>query len=146
MGDDQLTLTLPPLAASVRRSRHFVADTLAGWQVDPGLVDVAALLTSEVVTNALLHARTPFTVTVDRTDAAVTVGVADGSPVQPRHHRPSAEVGTTGRGLSLLDELASDWSVDAGPTGKTVTFRLDLPSRLAPSGAGSHGTGGGGSW
>lgn len=96
--------------------------TLRGWGL-VDLVDAAVLLTSEVVTNAVLHARTAVTLTIEREDDAVRVGVSDRSPVTPamRNH---SETATTGRGLHLIENLASSWSVEGDANGKTVWFRL----------------------
>jgi hypothetical protein len=119
-----LSLTLPPTARSARRGRRFIVQVLTDWQCD-GLVDAAALLASEVITNAVLHARTALTVTIQRVEAdAVHVEVSDGSPYLPRR-RPADEDATTGRGVRLLDALASSWSVRTTATGKTVAFTLD---------------------
>jgi anti-sigma regulatory factor (Ser/Thr protein kinase) len=126
---DTAQIQLPPTARSVPAARRHVLATLDEWHLE-ALRDVAALLTSEIVTNAVLHARTDVTVTVEREDDAVRVSVADGSPVAPalRHHSDTA---TTGRGLRLIQNLADAWSVDADADGKTVWFRLST----APGGA-----------
>ena len=113
---------LPATARSVPEARRLVAGALQEWGCD-NLVDTARLLTSELVTNAVLHARTEVTVTVENLGHGVRVSVGDESPVPPalRHHSATA---TTGRGLRLLDQLARDWSVDDTDSGKTVWFTL----------------------
>jgi anti-sigma regulatory factor (Ser/Thr protein kinase) len=118
------TLALPPTARSAKEGRRFVVQVLTDWDC-AGLIDAAALLASEVITNAVLHARTPLTVTVERTDMdAVQVKVTDGSPHLPRRGKSTADA-TTGRGVGLLDDLASSWSVRPTAAGKTVAFTLD---------------------
>jgi anti-sigma regulatory factor (Ser/Thr protein kinase) len=106
----------------VPEARRFVARTLREWKLDV-IADTAMLLTSELVTNAVLHARTDVTVDVTRTNDGVRVAITDGSPLPPalRHHSMTA---TTGRGIHLLDQLADEWQADATLDGKTVWFTL----------------------
>ena len=87
------------------------------------LTDAAQLLTSEVVTNSLLHARSPIRLTVEQTQAGVRVAVTDGSTVVPAM-RPKSQSATTGRGLQLLTRLADEWNTEIAEGGKTVWFTL----------------------
>ena len=120
------SLELPPAAASVRDARHFVVRQLEEWGLD-GLVETAALLTSELVTNSVLHARTGILGRVDREGEGVAISVSDGSRFNPRRrkHSPTA---TTGRGLDLLERLADSWEVLPSGSGKTVRFVLTAGS------------------
>jgi anti-sigma regulatory factor (Ser/Thr protein kinase) len=113
---------LPATARSVPEARRHVVTTLTQWGYD-GLAETARLLTSELVTNAVLHARTQMTVTVEDSEHGVRISVTDESPVPPslRHHSTTA---TTGRGLRLLAQLAREWSVEDNNGGKTVWFTL----------------------
>ena len=87
----------------------------------------AALLTSELVSNAVLHARTPFEVLVDRSNEHVRVTVVDGSPDPPAVQRPAAdEVG--GRGLVLVSRLSHRWGFEGRQDGKSVWFELRTAS------------------
>jgi anti-sigma regulatory factor (Ser/Thr protein kinase) len=120
----QLTLELPAMARSASEGRHFVVQALERWQLE-SLVDSAALLSTEVITNAVLHARTPLTVSVERIGAGgVQISVSDGSTFVPQRRRAS-EDSTNGRGLDLLDRLSTSWSVTTTELGKTVQFTLD---------------------
>lgn len=119
---EQPSLRLPPTAASVREARHFVVDTLVSWDLE-ALVETAALLTSELVTNSVLHARTDISVSVERTEAGAAVSVSDGSGSSPRRRRHTA-LATTGRGLELLERLAESWTVVPGEGGKAIRFVL----------------------
>jgi anti-sigma regulatory factor (Ser/Thr protein kinase) len=104
-------------------ARGHIRDTLDAWALTP-LCDAALLLTSEVVTNALLHARTQITLFAERLGAdGVRISVADGSPVAPSLRRHSGTA-TTGRGLQLLGQLADAWDTDLTLDGKTVWFTL----------------------
>lgn len=95
---------------------------LAEWDLGT-LTDAAQLLTSEVVTNSLLHARSPIRLTVEQTPAGVRVAVTDGSTVVPAM-RPQSQSATTGRGLQLLSRLADEWDTEIAEGGKTVWFTL----------------------
>jgi anti-sigma regulatory factor (Ser/Thr protein kinase) len=117
-------ITLPPTARSATEGRRFLLDTLVMWGLDT-LIDAAALVTTEVITNAVLHARTPLTLTIRRDgDGGVRIGVKDGSTHPPQRRQPDT-TSTSGRGVDLLDRLATSWSVDMTESGKTVHFRLD---------------------
>jgi len=117
------TVALPPAAASVRDGRRFVTGVLDTWGL-PELVETAALLTSELLTNSVLHARTDILLTLSRHDLGVEIVVRDGSRAAPRRrrHQPDA---TTGRGLELLERLASSWEVSVDDDGKSVRFVVD---------------------
>jgi anti-sigma regulatory factor (Ser/Thr protein kinase) len=122
-------LDLPPTTDSVPVARRFVRARLIHGETD---VDTATLLVSEVVTNAILHARTTVTLTVEVSGEVVRITVRDGSPVQPRIHSFAA-TSATGRGLRLLDRLAKRWGVDADPAtgGKVVWFEVGEPSETS---------------
>lgn len=103
---------------SVRGARAFVQQQLEEWGA-ADLVWAATTLVSELATNVVLHARTPFTVEVELVGPQLTVRVADGSAHNPvrRHYEDDA---ATGRGLVLLDSLASEWGTVGTPDGKVV--------------------------
>ena len=92
------------------------------WELDD-LVEVVALLTSELVTNAVVHARTAFTVRATFDAPELRVEVRDGGPehMEPPTDDPYAE---GGRGLLLVAALADRWGVTGRPDGKTVWFVL----------------------
>lgn len=112
---------LPPTADSVPLARRFARATLAAWERD-AFDEAACLLVSELVTNAILHARTEVTVSlVDHGDHGdqVVLSVGDGSPVLPVQRRHSLEA-ATGRGLLLLDRYSSAYGVARSAAGKQV--------------------------
>ncbi len=111
---------LPPEPASAGQARRFVTEVLGEWRLE-GTEEVAALLVSEVVTNAVLHAGTEVTVEVHRSPEGVRVEVTDGS-TQAASRRHYDNAATTGRGLALVETLSDDWGVDARSDGKTVWF------------------------
>lgn len=116
--------------SSVRRARAFVDVTLRSWQLDE-LCEPAVLLTSELATNAVLHARTPFRVAVQLDPDSVSVEVTDGSPGSPAPV-PAPPDTDRGRGLRLVSLLATDWGVRPAAPGKTVWFVMARPPRSDP--------------
>ena len=117
------TLELPPAAASVRDGRRFITSVLETWGM-PELIETAALLTSELLTNSVLYARTDIILTLSRHDDGVEIVVRDGSRAAPRRRRHPTDA-TTGRGLELLERLASSWEVSLDDDGKSVRFVVD---------------------
>ncbi|MFF1558568.1 ATP-binding protein [Streptomyces sp. NPDC058279] len=89
--------------------------------------EVAELLITELVTNALVHTEQGAEVSACIADTRLRVEVRDYAARRPRPHVPSADDGTHGRGLVLVQALADDWGVDAlAPgAGKVVWFELD---------------------
>jgi len=84
----------------------------------------AELLVSELVTNAVLHARSASRVTIERQGATLRISVFDTSPTRPRLRNYGPEA-VTGRGLLLVDRISDRWGVEQVPTGKTVWFEID---------------------
>jgi anti-sigma regulatory factor (Ser/Thr protein kinase) len=88
--------------------------------------DVAELLLSELVTNALIHTRHGAVVTVTVAPAKLRVEVRDFvSEQQPEPYVPNADDGTHGRGLVLVQNLADAWGVRTQALGKLVWFELN---------------------
>jgi anti-sigma regulatory factor (Ser/Thr protein kinase) len=117
-------LELPADPTSAGKARRFVRDVLAEWGA-AYLEEPAVLLTSELVTNALLHARTPMRLWLRRRAGLVRIEVLDDSGVQPAR-RNYDEDASTGRGLALVDALAAEWGVEPANGGKAVWFTLAL--------------------
>ncbi|MFG2524734.1 SpoIIE family protein phosphatase [Streptomyces sp. NPDC048527] len=125
--------TFDPVGRSVATARAFVRDTLQGWGF-PDIIDDAVVLTSELVTNAVVHAGTSAEVLCLRTDDGVRIEVADRYPEREIPLQQSAiNMGSPdregGRGLQLCAALATRWGVDYTPTHKLVWFQLALPQR-----------------
>ncbi|HEY6745139.1 MAG TPA: ATP-binding SpoIIE family protein phosphatase [Mycobacteriales bacterium] len=123
-GGSTLRRTLPPTAESASVARWLVNDLLKSL-VDEDTRDTAALLTTELVSNAIRHTRDELVVSVRVAGGRLRVGVADSS-----HRRPQlVQVGrrdTSGRGLHLVEAMADRWGVDPDERGlgKTVWFEL----------------------
>ncbi len=110
--------------AIVAEARAFVAATLRRWDLEALVVD-AELLTSELVTNAVVHARSDVTVSVAVADGTAEIGVTDASP-EPPTPRWAVASAEGGRGLRLVDRVAADWGVAYLETGKQVWCRLGV--------------------
>ncbi|MFB8245932.1 SpoIIE family protein phosphatase [Streptomyces sp. NPDC055952] len=122
-----------PVGRSVASARSFVRDTLQGWGF-ADIVDDAVVLTSELVTNAVVHAGTSADVLCLRSDEGARIEVADRYPEREVPLQGTAvNMGSPdregGRGLQLCAALAGRWGVEYTPTHKTVWFQLDLPAR-----------------
>jgi anti-sigma regulatory factor (Ser/Thr protein kinase) len=112
-----------------RAARHFVVQVLRDWNRDVE-VEAAALLVSELVTNAVLHGHChESTLTVaELGDETVRVMVTDPAAVEPRVRTGrNAEPG--GHGMRIVDLVAQRWGCERCGDGKTVWFDLRAPSR-----------------
>jgi anti-sigma regulatory factor (Ser/Thr protein kinase) len=106
----------------VRAAREFVADALRA-EGFTGDADTVLLLVSELVTNAVRHAATPFEITVEVDRDSVRVVVIDEDVDHPPRVRHPGPDDTNGRGLLIVDELAEGWGSDEVGTGtKAVWF------------------------
>jgi anti-sigma regulatory factor (Ser/Thr protein kinase) len=110
-----------PLAA-----RRFVSSVLTRrpYEDRVHLAD-ARLVVSELASNAVIHAGTPFAVSIRYTGSAVRISVRDESATRPvlRNGGPAS---LSGRGLRLVAAMAEAWGTDGGPDGKTVWAELPL--------------------
>ncbi len=122
-----LRTALPARADSVRKARELVRSLCldSGLQADP---DIVLLLVSELVSNAVQHARGTVEVSAREVGSTLRVEVRDESSTLPRVHDHSVDA-TNGRGMQMVDRLADRWGAEsAGPgLGKTVWFELDPP-------------------
>lgn len=120
----ELRATLSADPEQVAEARRLVAGYLRDRGDDDG--EVAVLLVSELVTNAILHGRAPLELRAQAAGAGVRVEVHDQEPSRPpilRHDEDLTEPG--GRGLQLVDTLADRWGWAENDQGKVVWFELD---------------------
>jgi len=112
---------LPAALESAGEARRVVREALRAVN-RPGLIDVAELVVSEVVTNATLHAHTPVELWLAVCDSKICVEVRDFNPALPAQRDYDAQA-TTGRGMGLVSALASVCGVHSlGELGKVVWF------------------------
>jgi anti-sigma regulatory factor (Ser/Thr protein kinase) len=118
--------TFPSSTAQIQRARLFVRETLARWGIHPlddSVLHDLVLMTSELFTNALLHGAGEVEVKVSQTPGALRLAVSDhgrqGSP-QRRFTLSPGSIG--GRGLRIVDQLASAWGSGIDPHGGTLVW------------------------
>jgi anti-anti-sigma factor len=125
---EPFTIELLADAATPRMARHEVAERLGDL---PG-VEELLLCVSEVVTNAVIHAGTPRHLSVRQEGNRLVIEVADGDPRPPVRRNPDP-TSPTGRGLRLLDDLATAWDWRPTDDGKVVWFEFPGPEPSEPS-------------
>jgi anti-sigma regulatory factor (Ser/Thr protein kinase) len=124
------SLTVPGRPEQVGRARSFVAGLAGQSACGAGAADTAALLTSELVTNAMLHTNSGTAdgavtiVVVDGADGLMVEVIDDGAP----DHGPEVQgdrYAAHGHGLFLVEQLAARWGYLRDVAGTTVWFQLD---------------------
>jgi anti-sigma regulatory factor (Ser/Thr protein kinase) len=126
-------ITLPRNPSSVAAARRFIEARAAAWSFPKPAGELLALIGSELVTNAVLHARTELTLTVELRDHRVRISVKDRSqaPATLRHYRADA---LTGRGLGVVAALSDSWGISAAADGKVVWAELVANGDHDPTG------------
>ena len=112
------SLDLPADSSSPRRARQFVDAVLHRWHRD-GAIDRMALIASELVTNAVFHARTDITIEIMAEDGYVHLEVFDGSAGRPVFLESDPEL-PSGLGLPIVEALATSWGTRPREGGKAV--------------------------
>jgi anti-sigma regulatory factor (Ser/Thr protein kinase) len=112
--------------SAVGEARRFLRETLRDWGIDDDTIDSAVLCLSELVTNALIHTHAGCAVRVllDRGVLTTTVrdnGAPDAGPTEPLED----PLRVHGRGLAVVDALATRWGSDLDTVGTTVWFVLE---------------------
>ena len=102
-------------SASAARAREFVRVRLVQHGFS-SLVEDARLVASELATNAVLHAQTPFTVTLRGDDHSVLLTVRDGSPLTPLLVTAQG-MDERGRGIAIVGRLSHSWGTAASTDG-----------------------------
>lgn len=117
---ERASISLTPHPTSPAAARRFVADHCRAWAVPADVAGGAVLLTSELVTNAVLHARTTIAVTFSLSQSVLEVGVADREshrPVtRPQHFPQLDDIATVrapaGAPDAVPDDRAAGWNTD----------------------------------
>lgn len=118
------SLTVSRSPQSVRAARDFVGQQCIASGIGGDTLQTAILLTSEVVTNALLHGGSDAHITVTISRTRLHVEVRDASTSAPEILDQGTDA-THGRGLAIIDALATAWGTRAGARGKVVWFDLE---------------------
>ena len=121
---DRLLVRLPSDPDSPALARDLVGDACRAWQL-PTLLYPARLVMSELVTNAVEHARSEITCVVSKRGGGLHMTVSDLSPQLPRLHelappRRGEPLDERGRGLRTVHATASMWGAMPTPSGKVV--------------------------
>ncbi|MCU1426508.1 MAG: putative two-component sensor histidine kinase protein [Actinomycetia bacterium] len=119
---DSVARMFVPAAATLRGVRQFVTDVLASWGEDR-VTDAAGIVANELATNAVVHANSPFRLTLSRTASSIRIAVCDTSASPPEQlavdpHR----IG--GNGVAFVAALSHAWGTEETPGGKTVWAEL----------------------
>lgn len=118
--------SLPASPSAAREARALVARQCAGWaktRDDPEILDTALLLTSELVTNAVIHGRSHVRLGITLRPDWLRIDVGDDNSRHPTP-QPADPDALDGRGLQIVERLSSKWGVDDNRFGKTVWFEL----------------------
>lgn len=111
-------------AQAARAARRFVTETLGRWRRHDAVLDDAALVVTELVTNALVHAHSATTVAVSSRVGTVRIEVTDASPVAPMPREHPHATAASGRGMALVAAMAARWGTEPTPDGKVVWAEL----------------------
>jgi two-component sensor histidine kinase len=117
-------VALPPHPTSPRAARRLIEQRLA--DADAEKARAAALVASELVTNAIVHARTDVSLRLSRTDPRLLrIAVCDDSPTLPVARSVALDA-ESGRGLRIIEAIASQWGAQPAGRGKVVWAEIPL--------------------
>ncbi|MFU8875135.1 ATP-binding SpoIIE family protein phosphatase [Micromonospora sp. SL4-19] len=122
------SMEVPAEPTAPSRVRHWMTAQLTLWQVPEGVIGAAVLCTSELTTNALLHARTAARVEIDLSAERLLVSVADSGTRGQVTRAQTDTLSSRGRGLGLIEELSDAWGTDPTVRGSTVWFEILIPA------------------
>ena len=114
-----------PVASSAGAARRFLRHELEELEVGEPPMEATVLLMNELISNAVLHARTDMELRVRTWDDVIRVEVHDGNTRQPSPSLTPSDA-TSGRGLHLVESLSDRWGIDGTPDGKVVWFELPI--------------------
>lgn len=113
----------PASLHSPGRARSFARSVLEEWHLEH-ITDAVVLVVSELGTNAVVHAASPFSVSLARQGSVVRIAVRDGDRSMPRSREPSSDSG--GRGMTIVQNLARDWGFEPEAEGKSVWAEIPI--------------------
>ena len=113
--------SFPRDVTSITDARRFARETLVHLPAEA--MDAVELMVSELATNSVKHANSPFTLKIDVTHTELRVEVRDQGSGQPQLASP-APTDPAGRGLQIVQTLSSRWGAERTAGGKSVWFEL----------------------
>lgn len=117
----------PPVPEAAGQARAFLRSAAASWDLpEPVLADCLAIV-SEIVGNVVRHAQTPLALRISYDGVAVLVAATDGAVSVPQQHS-AGDASEDGRGLLIIDSLATEWGWHATVVGKTLWARVAVPT------------------
>ncbi|WP_229789321.1 ATP-binding protein [Pilimelia terevasa] len=120
----ELRLLLRPAVGAARAARELVTEACARGELAP-LAGAACTVVTELVNNAVVHARTPLELVIGLRADGLDIAVHDGSAQLPQPRQPVAPAAPGGRGMVMVAALATRWGADPRPGGKVVWATLD---------------------
>jgi len=117
-----LRLACTPDAPALARS--FVDETCGHWQVAPQVIEALRLISTELVTNVVVHAGTPMRVVLRRSHRHLHVAVLDDEPRPAMLRPPASPQSASGRGLIFVEAFSSAWGCTPTATGKSTWATL----------------------
>src|SRR5262249_32861250 len=118
----RLRVEMQPVPGAARRGRDLATEACLRGRA-PELVIPASTVTSELVSNAVRHARTPFELAFTRTPRYLHIGGHDEEPRPAVRQHPTPD-SATGRGLLIVEQTASSWGCSPSQHGKVVWAAL----------------------
>lgn len=122
--------TLAPDTAAPAKARVWLRDRLTEWDLDKQADDLQ-LVVSELVTNAVLHARSTVEIAISVGEGIIELSVADADNRLPVIRSASEVWDEGGRGLTLVSALSDDWGVAHRCHGKHIWVRMPAPGDWA---------------
>ncbi|MEU1477370.1 ATP-binding protein [Streptomyces sp. NPDC005760] len=132
LGDSPYAFTVPPSVEAVPAARDSIVHRAQrlGLTLDEELTNDLRLLTGEVVANSVTHTQAECVVSVRWTGERLRVEVTDADPTLVRPSQAAA-MDENGRGLFLVDALATKWGSEPCAAGKKTWFELAVPASVA---------------
>ncbi|MEH0936973.1 ATP-binding SpoIIE family protein phosphatase [Micromonospora psammae] len=122
------SMEMPAEPTAPSRVRHWLTAQLTEWRVPEAVIGAAVLCTSELTTNALLHAGTAARVEIDLSAERLLVSVADSGTRGTVTRAQTDTLSSRGRGLGLIEQLSDAWGTDPTVRGSTVWFEILVPN------------------
>ncbi|MHB2021746.1 MAG: ATP-binding protein [Mycobacteriales bacterium] len=125
MDSERVEIDLPATGGQVSQARQAVRNAARRWGLSAAVTEDLALATSELVTNAVVHAGPHVRLCLSRRQDCLRLEVGDEHPQRPTVSCWSDDA-AGGRGLHILRAISTSWGIEPAPRGKTVWAELPL--------------------